>query len=171
MLLINVYAYFNALYVRLLSRFTVKNYDSDSFDFSVKSPAVKKVLSTSNLNLTKRTHADMSSEADLMYRLFALKNVADSTMLPKTVLENTVGLRENNTLLTVLSSSSSSVSRNNTKSFSYVEADLMLRDYPTKFIKLSANENTNKRLNTNHELSNILESSTANALSQANANR
>ena len=171
MLLINVYAYFNTLYVRLLSSFTSKDSNSKLFDFSVKSSTAKRAPSTANLNLTKRAHADMSSEADLMYRLFALKNVADNTMLPKIVLENTTSLRENNTLLTVLSNSGPAVSRNTTKSFSYMEADLMLRDYPTKFIKFSANENTNKRLNTNHELSNILESSTANALSQANANR
>ena len=171
MLLINAYAYFNTLYIRLLSGFTSKDSNSKLFGFSVKPPTTKRAPSTANLNLTKRAHADMSSEADLMYRLFALKNVADNTMLPKTVLENTTSLRENNTLLTVLSNSGPAVSRNTTKSFSYIEADLMLRDYPTKFIKFSANENTNKRLNTNHELSNILESSTANALSQANANR
>lgn len=171
MLLLNVYAYFNALYAKLLGSFTLKDSDSTSFDFSVRPSTAKKMPSTTNLNLTKRTHADMSSEAELMYRLFALKNVADNTTLPKTVLESTSSLRENNTLLTVLSNSGSTISRNSTKSFSHIEADLMLRDYPTKFIKFSANENTNKQLNTNHELSNILESSTANALSQANANR
>lgn len=171
MLLINVYAYITTLYTRLLSSFTFKDASIQSLDFPVKSLTGKKTSAAPNVNLTKRTHADMSSEADLMYRLFALKNAAENTMLPKTVLESTSTVHVNDTLLTVLSNGGFASASGASKSIYYVEAELMLKDYPAKFIKFSANENTNKHLNTNHELSSILESSTANALSQANANR
>jgi hypothetical protein len=114
----------------------------------------------------------MSSESTLIRALFTLKGAADNTAISKAVADDRLNYVTDNSLLTILSNNHSAANKTvSERSIFCLESNLLLKDYPTKFNKISANENTIKQLNLDYDLSSILESSTVNALSRANANR
>lgn len=170
--LINTYTYAITTYNSTLAKFTSRPIDAGLLSSPVYANNTVKVTNHSPITITKRTSADMSSESALIRALFALKGVADNTAISKAVADNRLDYMTNNSLLTILSDNRSVSNKTvSGRSIFCLESNLLLKDYPTKFNKISANENTIKQLNLDYDLSSILESSTTNALSRANANR
>lgn len=160
------------MYNSLLAKFTSRPIDTGLLNSPVHTGNAVKAANYSPITITKRTNADMSSESTLIRALFTLKGVADNTAISKAVADDRLDYVTDNSLLTILSDNHSVANKTvGGRSIFYLESNLLLKDYPTKFNKISANENTIKQLNLDHDLSSILESSTANALSRANANR
>lgn len=170
--LINTYTYATTAYNSLLAKFTSRPINAGLLNSPVYTSNTVRAANHSPITITKRTNADMSSESTLMRALFTLKGVADNTAISKAVADDRLDYVTGNSLLTVLSDNRSATNKTvGGRSIFYLESNLLLKDYPTKFNKISANENTIKQLNLDYDLSSILESSTANALSRANANR
>ena len=170
--LINTYTYLITTYNSLLAKFTSRPIDAGLLNSPVYTTNSVRAANHSPITITKRTNADMSSESTLIRALFTLKGVADNTAISKAVAGGRLDYVTDNSLLTILSDNHSAANKTvDGRSISYLESNLLLKDYPTKFNKISANENIIKQLNLDYDLSSILESSTANALSRANANR
>ena len=170
--LINTYTYAITTYNSVLAKFTSRSTDAGLLSLPVYTNNTVRTTNYSPINITKRTNADMSSESTLIRALFTLKGAADNTSISKAISDNRLDYVTDNSLLTILSDNRNVVNRTvSGRSIFHLESNLSLKDYPTKFNKISANENTIKQLNLDYDLSSILESSTANALSRANANR
>jgi hypothetical protein len=170
--LINTYTYAITTYNSILAKFTSRPIDTGLPSSPAYSNNTVKATNYSPITITKRTNTNMSSESTLIRTLFALKGVADNTAISKAIADNRLDYVTDNSLLTILSDNHSVANKTvSGRSIFYLESNLLLKDYPTKFNKISANENTIKQLNLDYDLSSILESSTANALSRANANR
>lgn len=170
--LINTYTYAITTYNSALAKFTSRPIGEGLLSSPVYANNTVRPTNYSPVTMTKRTNADMSSESTLMRALFTLKGVADNTSISKAVADDRLTYVTDNSLLTILSDNHTAANKTvSGRSIFHLESNLLLKDYPTRFNKISANENTIKQLNLDYDLSSILESSTANALSRANANR
>lgn len=170
--LINTYTYAITTYNSVLAKFTSRPINADLISSPVYTNSAVRAINHSPITITKRTNANISSESTLIRALFTLKGVADNTSISKAVSDNRLNYVTDNSLLTILSDNRSAANKTaGGRSIFCLESNLLLKDYPTKFNKVSADENTIKQLNLDYDLSSILESSTASALSRANANR